>query len=168
MGVGYAIDLMMCTALGVGQYSNKSVLCYRCLTIIHLLIDMYDCVYPSRTARFGTALVGLGRLLKLKTSAFAEDLNVLDPDCDCTTCQQKISRAYLHCLLRDDATVGCHLLTVHNIRFQMRFMSLIRESIIRDEFVPFIRKTLDFHYESPSKYPDFVQTFLKILNLEFD
>ena len=36
MGVGYPLDLVVCSALGA---------------------DMYDCVYPSRTARFGTALV---------------------------------------------------------------------------------------------------------------
>jgi queuine tRNA-ribosyltransferase len=40
MGVGYPLDLVLCTALGA---------------------DMYDCVYPSRTARFGTALVPDGR-----------------------------------------------------------------------------------------------------------
>ena len=36
MGVGYAVDLVVCSALGV---------------------DMYDCVYPTRTARFGSALI---------------------------------------------------------------------------------------------------------------
>ena len=35
MGVGFALDLVVCSALGV---------------------DMYDCVYPTRTARFGNAL----------------------------------------------------------------------------------------------------------------
>ena len=41
MGVGYAVDLVVCSALGV---------------------DMYDCVFPTRTARFGTALVKTGSL----------------------------------------------------------------------------------------------------------
>ncbi|KAJ8555593.1 hypothetical protein K7X08_013089 [Anisodus acutangulus] len=36
MGVGYPLDIVACSALGA---------------------DMYDCVYPTRTARFGTALV---------------------------------------------------------------------------------------------------------------
>jgi tRNA-guanine family transglycosylase len=34
MGVGYPLDLVVCSALGV---------------------DMFDCVYPARTARFGVA-----------------------------------------------------------------------------------------------------------------
>jgi tRNA-guanine family transglycosylase len=36
MGVGYPLDIVVCSALGA---------------------DMYDCVYPTRTGRFGTALV---------------------------------------------------------------------------------------------------------------
>lgn len=39
MGVGYPLDLVVCVALGV---------------------DMFDCVYPTRTARFGVALVSTG------------------------------------------------------------------------------------------------------------
>ena len=41
MGVGYAEDLVVCTALGV---------------------DMFDCVFPTRTARFGSALMDSGSL----------------------------------------------------------------------------------------------------------
>lgn len=43
MGVGFPEDLVICVALGV---------------------DMFDCVYPSRTGRFGTAFSDDG-LLKL-------------------------------------------------------------------------------------------------------
>jgi len=39
MGVGYPLDIVVCTALGV---------------------DMYDCVYPTRTARFGSAFTPEG------------------------------------------------------------------------------------------------------------
>ena len=49
MGVGYPLDLVVCTGLGV---------------------DMYDCVYPTRTARFGVALVDEG-IVKLKRHEFA-------------------------------------------------------------------------------------------------
>jgi queuine tRNA-ribosyltransferase len=34
--------------------------------------DMYDSVYPTRTARFGVALVSSG-VLKLKNTTFADD-----------------------------------------------------------------------------------------------
>mmetsp|Transcript_36976 Transcript_36976/g.147516 ORF Transcript_36976/g.147516 Transcript_36976/m.147516 type:complete len:132 (-) Transcript_36976:421-816(-) len=75
MGVGYPVDLMVCVALGV---------------------DMFDCVYPARTARFGTALVKTG-LLKVKSSAMAKDFRPLDPGCECTVCQN-FTRAYIHSL----------------------------------------------------------------------
>ena len=41
MGVGFAIDLVICSALGC---------------------DLFDCVFPTRTARFGCALVDEGQL----------------------------------------------------------------------------------------------------------
>ena len=39
MGVGYPVDISLCAALGV---------------------DMFDCVFPTRTARFGTAFTSKG------------------------------------------------------------------------------------------------------------
>eukprot|EP00124_Ichthyophonus_hoferi_P004810 Ihof_evm1s584 gene=Ihof_evmTU1s584 len=63
MGVGYAVDLVVCAALGV---------------------DMFDCVFPTRTARFGTALVP-GGSLQLKQKKYETDLSPIDKDCPCTT-----------------------------------------------------------------------------------
>ena len=39
MGVGYPVDLVVCSCLGV---------------------DMFDCVFPTRTARFGKAFTRNG------------------------------------------------------------------------------------------------------------
>lgn len=61
MGVGYPLDIVVCSALGA---------------------DLYDCVYPTRTARFGTALIPEG-VLKLKHKAMAEDTRPIDPTCSC-------------------------------------------------------------------------------------
>ncbi|KAL9331041.1 hypothetical protein ACSQ67_000651 [Phaseolus vulgaris] len=44
--------------------------------------DMYDCVYPTRTTRFGTALLPEG-VLKLKHKAMADDTHPIDPTCPC-------------------------------------------------------------------------------------
>ena len=49
--------------------------------------DMFDCVYPTRTARFGTALVPEG-VLKLKLNTMAEDSRPIDDECDCMVCQK--------------------------------------------------------------------------------
>ncbi|KAJ1839325.1 Queuine tRNA-ribosyltransferase catalytic subunit 1 [Coemansia sp. RSA 2703] len=122
MGVGYAEDLVVCSALGV---------------------DMYDCVFPTRTARFGNALVRTGSLA-LKQGKFRDDQDPIDKDCDCPTCKT-YSRAYLHTTVTKDTT-GCHLITIHNIAFQMRLMRDIRRAIIEDRFPMFIREFMQMRF----------------------
>ena len=145
MGVGAAVDLLLCVALGV---------------------DMFDCVFPTRTARFGCALVGWGQELKIKAKAFKTDTRILDDQCDCVTCTKRYSRAYLNYLMKNGNEVGCHLLTQHNIRFQMRFMAAIRDAIISDTLVDHMKLVLDSNYDSKDKYPDFALKTFNLLNIE--
>nr|XP_054509636.1 queuine tRNA-ribosyltransferase catalytic subunit 1 isoform X1 [Agelaius phoeniceus] len=118
----YATDLVVCVALGC---------------------DMFDCVFPTRTARFGSALVPWGSL-QLKNQQFAKDFRPIDADCGCPTCQ-RYSRAYLHALLRSN-TAALHLLTLHNIAYQMKLMGSIRDSIIQQRFPEFVRDFMDTMY----------------------
>ncbi|KAL6179417.1 hypothetical protein ACLB2K_050932 [Fragaria x ananassa] len=97
MGVGYPLDIVVCSALGA---------------------DMYDCVYPTRTARFGTALIPEG-VLKLKHKAMTEDTRPIDPTCACMVCK-KYTRAYIHCLVTKDA-MGSQLLSYHNLYYMLKF-----------------------------------------------
>lgn len=66
--------------------------------------------------RFGCALVNTGQL-NLKQKQFETDLNPIDKDCTCSTCKT-YTRAYLHCIVTAE-TVACHLISVHNIAFQV-------------------------------------------------
>ena len=115
MGVGYAIDLVVCVALGV---------------------DMFDCVFPTRTARFGNALVPWGSV-PLKQQKYEADTSPIDPDCSCYTCQH-YSRAYLRTLIGKE-TIGCHLVTIHNLYYQLNLMRQVRESIMQDRFPAFVQ-----------------------------
>lgn len=124
MGVGYAEDLVVCVALGV---------------------DMFDCVYPARTARFGTALVA-GGVLKLKGRAMAEDYRPIEEGCECWTCQ-KFSRSYLHFLLKE-GSVGGQLVTVHNVAYLTKLMARCREAILEGRFTEFVREFM------VKRYPD--------------
>lgn len=118
MGVGYPLDIVVCSALGA---------------------DMYDCVYPTRTARFGTALIPEG-VLKLKHQAMADDTRPIDPTCDCMVCRN-YTRAYIHCLVTKDA-MGSQLLSFHNLYYMMKLSRDLHSSIVQGQFPEFVRKFL--------------------------
>ena len=131
MGVGYPLDLVVCTALGV---------------------DMYDCVYPTRTARFGVALIESGQFLKLKSHACSLDnTNVIDPNCPCPACSRGVTRARLHRLIKkgssaSSSTLGVQLVTHHNIAYMMGLVNDMRQAIIEQRFASFVRTFVQNHF----------------------
>ncbi|CAD7965599.1 unnamed protein product [Amoebophrya sp. A25] len=129
MGVGYMLDIVVCVALGV---------------------DMFDCVYPCRTARFGTALTRQGQLRLSSAARFENDFGVIEEGCDCYTCAQaKYSRSYLSQIVaKNDKSnpVGATLLTIHNVRFMMRLMSDMRKAILEGKFSEWVVRFLQTLY----------------------
>lgn len=116
MGVGYPLDILCCVSLGA---------------------DMFDCVYPTRTARFGTALVPAGQM-RLSHSSFKNDDRVIDPSCSCRACAElKISRAYLNPIAGKEP-VAARYITEHNLVFMMTLMSSIREAVAAKRFEKFV------------------------------
>lgn len=95
MGVGFALDLVVCCALG---------------------IDMFDCVFPTRTARFGCALVPSGQL-QLRQKKYVSDFRPIDEECECSTCK-RYTRAFLHTIVTVEAS-ACQMLSIHNLAFQV-------------------------------------------------
>ncbi|CAB3980143.1 Queuine tRNA-ribosyltransferase [Paramuricea clavata] len=143
MGIGYTTDLIVCVALGA---------------------DMFDCVYPTRTARFGTALTATGQL-SLRQQKFASDFTPIESDCLCSTCR-KHSRAYVHSLFSREA-VGCHLITVHNIYYQMRLMKEMRDSIMNDKFPDFVKKRFNLLYPDKN-FPPWAVNALSSVGITLD
>ena len=90
-------------------------------------VDMFDCVMPTRNARNGHLFSSQG-VIKLRNSTYKSDINPLDPECECYTCQH-YSRAYLHHLDKCKEILGSHLNTIHNLTFYQRVMREIREHI---------------------------------------
>lgn len=123
MGIGYAEDLVVCVALGV---------------------DMFDCVYPTRTARFGTALIRSGDL-DVRSRACAADMRPIDAACGCKVCRT-YSRAYLHTIAKEAA--GAQLLSYHNIAFQMRLMRDMRLALAAARFPEFVVEFMRERYAS--------------------
>lgn len=141
MGVGYPLDIVVCSALGA---------------------DMYDCVYPTRTARFGTALVPEG-LLKLKQNAMATDERPIDPTCSCMVCK-KYTRAYLHCLVTKDA-MGSQLLSYHNLSFMMRLSRDLHTSILEGRFPEFVRGFLRAQFPK-GDVPQWVRNAMEVAGID--
>lgn len=46
---------------------------------------------------------------------------------------KQYTRAYLHTIVQREA-VACHLLTIHNIAYQLTLMHRVRESIMEDRY----------------------------------
>lgn len=147
MGVGFPLDLVVCTALGV---------------------DMFDCVYPTRTARFGTALVPSGEL-NLRHAKFTTDFRRLDESCDCLCCRRGYSRAFLNSFAGQPESVGSSLLSLHNIAYQLRLMRSMREAIASGRFPDFVRSFLAAQFPGgPKDYPEWAVEALASVGIEFD
>jgi tRNA-guanine family transglycosylase len=105
--------------------------------------DMFDCVWPTRTARFGNAITDYG-VLSLRRAAFNNDFTPIDPDCKCVTCRPRsegglgITKAYLNHLAAKE-TVGAHLVTIHNVHYQLDLMRRVREAILEDRYPAFVK-----------------------------
>ncbi|XP_022085150.1 queuine tRNA-ribosyltransferase catalytic subunit 1-like [Acanthaster planci] len=143
MGVGYAVDLVVCCALGV---------------------DMYDCVFPTRTARFGSALIKTGQL-HLSQKRYATDFRPIDENCECSTCRQH-TRAYLSTIAGRES-VACQLISVHNVKFQMDLMRDIRQAILEDRYPAFIKDYMRTVYPSED-YPSWLRDSLASVNVDLN
>ncbi|PPQ98633.1 hypothetical protein CVT24_003966 [Panaeolus cyanescens] len=142
MGIGFAEDLLVCVALGV---------------------DMADCVFPTRTARFGVALTHDGPL-NLKLSKHATELKPLDDSCPCPTCAGRTSRAMLHHIVTHE-TAAAHAITLHNIVFQARVMGEAREAIIGERFPDYLRNFFARYFRS-SGYPEWCVNALRSVGVD--
>ncbi len=107
-------------------------------------IDTFDCVAPTRQARNGALFTYDGRL-NIKNGGFKTDFTPIDADCDCYTCQN-YTRAYVHHLQRSDEILGLTLASIHNERFVVRTVDLIRQSIIDGNFFEYKKTFLTRYY----------------------
>ena len=120
MGVGEPVDLLEGVERGV---------------------DIFDCVLPTRIARHGQAFTRTGKI-NLNNSKFAHDFTPIEEDCDCYTCRH-YTRGYLRHLITVGESLGGSLISIHNIRFLIKMMEEIRESIKKDSFLEYKRDFLN-------------------------
>ncbi|MCS6969406.1 MAG: tRNA guanosine(34) transglycosylase Tgt [Planctomycetota bacterium] len=104
MGVGTPLDLVEAVARG---------------------LDLFDCVLPTRMGRHGIAYTDDGPL-RLKRAEYAEDPRPID---DTPSPARRLSRGYLHHLLKAGEVLGGTLLSLHNLAYYQRLMARLRAAI---------------------------------------
>lgn len=98
-------------------------------------IDMFDCVYPTRVGRNGTAITGKGRVV-IRNAVYSKDFSPIDPDCECYVCRN-YTRAYLRHLIKANEILGMRLLSWHNLYYLIELMKQAREAIKADKYLDF-------------------------------
>jgi len=104
-------------------------------------IDMFDCVFPTRIARNGSAFTGEGKI-NIKNEKFNKDQTPLEEGCTCYTCTHH-TKSYLRHLFKADEILGPRLMTYHNVHFIMELMKKIRTSIKEGTFNNFKESFLE-------------------------
>ncbi|MFN2466013.1 MAG: tRNA guanosine(34) transglycosylase Tgt [Candidatus Dormibacteria bacterium] len=104
-------------------------------------VDLFDCVWPTRLARTGTALVGAGRI-NLMNSVFATDVEPLEADCGCAACERH-SRGHLRHLLKRGELLGFRLLTIHNLHHTLELARGARRAIVAGRFPEYVEARLE-------------------------
>jgi queuine tRNA-ribosyltransferase len=98
-------------------------------------IDMFDCVLQTRLGRNGGLLTRSGRI-GIRNARFRADPGPIDPWCDCPTCQT-FSLAYLHHLFRAEELLAYRLASLHNLRWTIKLVEEMRESIVAGRFAAY-------------------------------
>ncbi len=104
-------------------------------------VDLFDCVWPTRLARTGSALVGPDRL-NISNAAYTEDPGPLEEGCACAACRSH-SRAQLRYLFLRGELLGYRLLTIHNLHHTLELTRLARVAILAGEFAQFQSARID-------------------------
>ena len=111
--------------------------------------DIFDCAGPTRLARNGALYVGHlenltnadpnqwkfsspfshGRL-QIGNAHYTKDPSVIQEGCDCWTCTQAFTRAYLHHLYKTRELLYYRLASIHNVRFMVRLTEQLRKAML--------------------------------------
>ena len=111
-------------------------------------IDMFDCVLPTRLARHGNVFTRHGRI-NIRNNKYKEDFTSIEDTCDCYACKN-YTKAYIRHLIVASETFGARLLSIHNIRFLVKMMEEIRDSIKNNTFLEY-KKEFISKYENKNK-----------------
>ena len=128
--------------MGVGTPCNI-------IEAVHLGVDFFDCVMPSRNARHGTLFTWEGKMSVLNEK-YARDPRPIGVTCDCPTCQS-YSRSYIRHLIKAKESLGMRLAVQHNLYFYNQLTRRIREALDEGRFEEFYQR---YHVALGERNPD--------------
>lgn len=117
--------------MGVGTPQNI-------LEAVHLGVDFFDCVMPSRNARHGNVFTWHGKM-NLMNEKYARDPRPIDAGCGCPACRHH-HRSYIRHLIKAKEAVGMMLAVTHNLYFYNELMQKIRDALDGGYFESFYQK----------------------------
>lgn len=94
----------------------------------------------------------------------ADDVQPLDPNCNCEVCK-KYSRAYLHSILSKSMAAGAILISQHNVAYMQNLTYSMRQAIRDGVWTKFVQ---DFMLvQNPKKnYPGWIVDALNHVGIE--
>jgi queuine tRNA-ribosyltransferase len=90
-------------------------------------IDMLDCVLPTRNARHSSVWGADGVKMTLTNEQYKEDSGPIEVGCDCYTCANRFSRAFLRHQFKSGDPIAGSLASIHNLRYMMRICEEFRK-----------------------------------------
>ena len=117
--------------MGVGTPCNI-------LEAVHMGVDFFDCVMPSRNARHGNLFTWHGKM-NICNEKYALDPRPFDENCGCPACRH-YSRSYIRHLIKAKEALGMRLAVLHNLYFYNELMQKIRDALDGDYFESFYQK----------------------------
>ncbi len=108
------------------------------LEAVHMGVDFFDCVMPSRNARHGNLFTWHGKM-NLLNEKYARDDRPFDENCGCPACQH-YSRSYVRHLIKAKESLGMRLAVAHNLYFYNDLMEKIRAALDGGYFESFYQK----------------------------
>ena len=117
--------------MGVGTPTNI-------IEAVHLGVDFFDCVMPSRNGRHGKLFTWEGTV-NIMNEKYITDDRPISESCNCPVCRSH-SRAYLRHLFKADEVLALRLAVLHNLWFYNELMAKIREALDNGTFADFREK----------------------------
>src|SRR5262249_43144218 len=110
--------------------------------------DTFDCVSPSPVARNAAVYSATGRL-NVTNARSRRGLAPVDAHSCCHPCAH-YPRAYMHHLFKSKEILAPTLSTIHTMRFVIRLVDQIRESIYAGRFDDLRQHVLSRYYSTPN------------------